>query len=180
MSKRHGMRKARKPYWNYKKPRYSKFRGKHKMGLAYLIHPPSRMLTKKTLQWIKDAEKFMPQIKKCLLEHEFNRFYRQYKYLKNLSGQISNCVNCGKLINRPMGGLCFSCHIKDYFEISREEYLKIMKSPCVQCGSNKHKHLDHIIPRSEGGLNITSNYQVLCRDCHWKKHPFMVYVKQPA
>lgn len=41
---------------------------------------------------------------------------------------------------------------------------------CVSCGRNSHNgailHVDHIIPRSCGGLNSLSNYQTLCDLCN--------------
>lgn len=41
---------------------------------------------------------------------------------------------------------------------------------CVACGRNSHDgailHVDHIVPRSCGGLNTLSNYQTLCDICN--------------
>jgi 5-methylcytosine-specific restriction endonuclease McrA len=41
---------------------------------------------------------------------------------------------------------------------------------CVSCGRNSHNgailHVDHIIPRSRGGLDSLSNYQTLCDLCN--------------
>lgn len=41
---------------------------------------------------------------------------------------------------------------------------------CVACGRNSHDgailHIDHIIPRSRGGLDVLANYQTLCDVCN--------------
>lgn len=44
---------------------------------------------------------------------------------------------------------------------------------CVACGRNSHDgailHVDHIIPRSRGGLDALENYQTLCDICNFGK-----------
>jgi len=46
---------------------------------------------------------------------------------------------------------------------------------CQACGAKPSKdndvelHIDHIIPVARGGLNIESNYQVLCKICNTSK-----------
>ncbi|TDB62387.1 HNH endonuclease [Arundinibacter roseus] len=41
---------------------------------------------------------------------------------------------------------------------------------CLSCGRNSESgailHVDHIIPRSKGGLNHLDNYQTLCETCN--------------
>jgi 5-methylcytosine-specific restriction protein A len=37
---------------------------------------------------------------------------------------------------------------------------------CVDCGTTTDLCADHIIPRSRGGLNVLSNYEVRCRSCN--------------
>jgi len=45
---------------------------------------------------------------------------------------------------------------------------------CVICGRNDRPlHVDHIHPRSQGGLDLPSNLRTLCEVCHVKRHPNM-------
>jgi 5-methylcytosine-specific restriction protein A len=37
---------------------------------------------------------------------------------------------------------------------------------CVDCGASEDLTGDHIVPRSRGGLNVLSNYEVRCRGCN--------------
>lgn len=40
---------------------------------------------------------------------------------------------------------------------------------CVQCGSPDDPHVDHIVPRAQGGTDALSNLQRLCATCHSRK-----------
>lgn len=40
---------------------------------------------------------------------------------------------------------------------------------CAHCGSREDLTIDHIIPRSRGGTNIQSNWQILCSKCNFRK-----------
>jgi hypothetical protein len=40
---------------------------------------------------------------------------------------------------------------------------------CVQCGSVRNVHFDHIIPYSKGGAAIAENIQILCQKCNLHK-----------
>ena len=42
-------------------------------------------------------------------------------------------------------------------------------SKCAFCGASELLVIDHIIPVANGGLNIVSNVQILCRTCNIKK-----------
>ena len=41
---------------------------------------------------------------------------------------------------------------------------------CSVCWATDNLHLDHIIPKSKGGLNSHSNYQLLCAYCNSSKN----------
>lgn len=42
---------------------------------------------------------------------------------------------------------------------------------CFECGRKARTlDLDHVVPRSKGGHYSVSNSQLLCRDCHSRKH----------
>jgi 5-methylcytosine-specific restriction endonuclease McrA len=52
-------------------------------------------------------------------------------------------------------------------EHKRLRKLAIERSPvCVDCGATERLTADHIVPRSEGGLNVLSNYAVRCLSCN--------------
>ena len=40
------------------------------------------------------------------------------------------------------------------------------KKQCVNCGWKNNLTVDHIIPKSKGGLNVKRNKQILCRLCN--------------
>ena len=40
---------------------------------------------------------------------------------------------------------------------------------CAKCGTTEKLEVDHIIAIRDGGQDIESNLQVLCRTCHGKK-----------
>ena len=44
---------------------------------------------------------------------------------------------------------------------------------CEICGqTDVHLQVDHIVPISRGGLNDINNMQLLCYECHMKKHKY--------
>lgn len=49
----------------------------------------------------------------------------------------------------------------------REEHLA-MQPNCVCCG-RAGSHIDHILPRRQGGSDDHSNLQTLCASCHSRK-----------
>lgn len=54
---------------------------------------------------------------------------------------------------------------KDMFEI-------LLVRPCAICGiklTRQEATVDHIIPRSLGGLNTADNYQITCKPCNDRK-----------
>lgn len=46
---------------------------------------------------------------------------------------------------------------------------KLRKQNCVYCNSLCKGTIDHIIPKSRGGVNEADNYQTLCSFCNNKK-----------
>jgi 5-methylcytosine-specific restriction endonuclease McrA len=48
---------------------------------------------------------------------------------------------------------------------------------CQYCGESTELfncHCHHVLELSEGGTNHPSNLKTLCRECHKKRHPFML------
>ena len=64
-------------------------------------------------------------------------------------------------------------HRVQFSPLQRREW----KDPaCAYCGTSKNLELDHIIPIFDGGTNVKSNCQTLCRGCNlFKTH----YVDRP-
>ncbi len=58
----------------------------------------------------------------------------------------------------------------------KDIYLRAKEDPkvrCYLCGKLiplGHRHVDHIIPISKGGLHGASNLAVACDKCNWSKH----------
>lgn len=51
----------------------------------------------------------------------------------------------------------------------RRDCLEVRGLWCRSCGTSYGLEIDHLIPRSQGGLSIVENGLLLCRDCHRKK-----------
>ena len=66
--------------------------------------------------------------------------------------------------------ISFDEHINSYFGLDKEIYHILIKRGCKICGSHKHIHLHHIIPKSKGGSNEIINLKALCNKCHLKAH----------
>ncbi len=41
---------------------------------------------------------------------------------------------------------------------------------CARCGTDRGFEIDHILPKSRGGVSALYNYQVLCKHCNRKKY----------
>jgi len=56
--------------------------------------------------------------------------------------------------------------------LSRKQRAEILKCDkcCKLCGSFENLEVDHIVARANGGDNDSGNLQVLCRECHKRKH----------
>lgn len=94
--------------------------------------------------------------------------------------QVYLCSGCGARISKR--GKCASCkreHEQRRGSAHRRGYGKqhqrlaaeaIRLHPfCAACGTTKDLTADHILPKSRGGLNALSNYEVLCRSCNSSK-----------
>ena len=89
------------------------------------------------------------------------------------------CPSCGCQLPYPGRGKCRDCQ-REYdrkrgktrargydSEHKRLAKLAIARSPvCVDCGTSEDLTADHIVPRSQGGLNVLTNYVVRCRSCN--------------
>lgn len=51
----------------------------------------------------------------------------------------------------------------------RKQVLERDAYRCVSCGSWKDLHVDHIVPRAQGGSDDPENLQVLCAGCNMRK-----------
>ncbi len=50
-------------------------------------------------------------------------------------------------------------------KLLRRQIFKFYNNKCFNCGSTKRLHIDHILPRSEGGDVAFRNLQPLCEKC---------------
>ncbi len=53
--------------------------------------------------------------------------------------------------------------------VNRREVLRRDHHSCQYCGSSKHLTLDHVIPRSKGGLHTWDNVVTACEKCNSRK-----------
>ena len=53
--------------------------------------------------------------------------------------------------------------------IARRRELKRDGGRCAKCGDTKHLEVDHVKAIRDGGLDVRSNLQILCRPCHKAK-----------
>ena len=53
--------------------------------------------------------------------------------------------------------------------VSRREVLRRDNHACQYCGSTRHLTLDHVIPRSKGGLHTWDNVVTACEPCNSRK-----------
>lgn len=51
----------------------------------------------------------------------------------------------------------------------REEIRALYGHVCFKCGSKEHLTVDHIVPKSAGGLGVPTNLQLLCEKCNAEK-----------
>lgn len=53
--------------------------------------------------------------------------------------------------------------------LSRKNILKRDSHRCLYCGSNKDLTIDHVIPKSRGGMDTWENLATACNPCNNKK-----------
>jgi 5-methylcytosine-specific restriction endonuclease McrA len=53
--------------------------------------------------------------------------------------------------------------------VNRREVLRRDAHSCQYCGSNRHLTLDHVMPRSKGGLHTWDNVVTACERCNSRK-----------
>lgn len=51
----------------------------------------------------------------------------------------------------------------------RQQLAYIYGQRCLCCGSTEALTLDHVVPRSQGGPNKLTNFQLLCAPCNVAK-----------
>ncbi len=56
-----------------------------------------------------------------------------------------------------------------YYDEFRESIFRRDGYRCKHCQTNDDLTIDHIVPRSKGGLDHKSNLQTLCRSCNSRK-----------
>ena len=63
-------------------------------------------------------------------------------------------------------------NIRSFTDRQKREGFERQKKVCVKCGNTfkiEEMEADHIIPWSEGGQTISSNCQLLCKNCNRTK-----------
>lgn len=106
-----------------------------------------------------------------------NMVYVVKKFVHNKGGnyytylELCKSVRSGKKVKR-----IFIKHlgkIKGYSPIKERDIKKLFleyNNCCAICKSKENLTIDHIIPRSKGGLNVLDNLQILCKGCNNKKY----------
>ncbi len=59
------------------------------------------------------------------------------------------------------------------WKLARAERLLLDHYQCQACGvviaGGRGLHVDHVVPKAEGGTDLVANLQTLCRPCHSRK-----------
>lgn len=114
--------------------------------------------------------------------------YSMNFYWKKKGASHKFCKKCGKEIPREtLKRLCENCLIeskKEQWRKKNQRRLKLRvdifrrdKFTCKYCGRKSPDvilEIDHIHPRSKGGLNNQNNYQTLCKDCNIGKGDYIL------
>jgi 5-methylcytosine-specific restriction enzyme A len=89
-------------------------------------------------------------------------------------GALVNQGRCPKHQRAPQFRQTPRAERDDYYGTSqwkrlREEALRLYGRQCAKCPSSTGLHVDHVVPRSEGGADELSNLTVLCHSHHSSK-----------
>lgn len=55
----------------------------------------------------------------------------------------------------------------------QQQLVALLGPFCQGCGLAGEMHLDHLLPKADGGQDVISNYTVLCRPCNTKKNAYL-------
>lgn len=77
------------------------------------------------------------------------------------------CLNCRRAKERARGTRTSRGYDNNWLRLSRNA---IAQHPyCSRCRSTEDLTADHIVPKAQGGRNVLSNVEVLCRSCNSAK-----------
>ena len=90
-----------------------------------------------------------------------------------------SCHSCGRMIFLPEENMYVVDHPVEYlFEVPggpsgcrspskrlRKQIFDLYDRQCFKCGDSRALHIDHIVPRSQGGDTALQNLQPLCDAC---------------
>lgn len=96
-----------------------------------------------------------------------------------------HCSQCGRYADEGNDDGDELIHVEpepfcDYFGVEdegpekpdgdlREEIRDLYGQVCFKCGSKERVTMDHIVPKSAGGLGVPTNLQLLCERCNGEK-----------
>lgn len=139
-----------------------------------------KISAKKRYDKIKNTKKYKERIKKDYDKIKNTKKYKKYladynkkrkekdgyeerkkgymrKYFKTEKGKLTRKKNCYLRRHNKSGKIDFK-EIKIKFDK--------LNNACQLCGILDNITIDHIIPLSKGGKNLTENLQPLCRSCN--------------
>lgn len=76
------------------------------------------------------------------------------------------------IVHKAIGVVCVNCGLEGYHYALEQWYdgsLHLDLYAKLPNGSERLMTIDHIIPKSKGGPNVISNYQMMCCTCNQKK-----------
>jgi 5-methylcytosine-specific restriction endonuclease McrA len=60
------------------------------------------------------------------------------------------------------------------FLVTSRDVRKILRNPCIYCGSNENIQLEHVIPLARGGSHSIGNLASACAACNMSKNKWFV------